>query len=578
MHYSRVPRDYWEDRLTKFKAAGLNAVQTYVPWNFHETEPEKYDFTGDKDIEYFLVTAEKVGLYVILRAGPYICAEWEMGGLPSWLLAGENNNISLRSSDPIYLKFVDRWMSVLLSKVSKWLYVNGGNIISVQVENEYGSYPLCDSDYYNNLHSIFRKYLGEDVVLFTTDGANMVDLKCGADPQLFYATVDFGGVNASFNFKTQRSFEPRGPLVNSEYYTGWLDSWGSKHERVSPSEVAKGLDNILSQNASVNMYMFEGGTNFGFWSGTTQPFLPVPTSYDYDAPLTEAGDPYVEKFLMVSSVIEKYCNCKTYLPALSTKASYGKIKASHYSYLFNNTNLFVNGVDAVAPVSMENMGQMSGFILYYINAVVKETGRNLLTIEKLHDRATVFVDGKVVATLQRSSASDVVSANITLKQSGELPLLAFFVENMGRVNYGKGINDRKGILGSVRLNEDELVGIWTTFSIPLDNIDKISFEPLPADNLPLNTIFYKFIFSINGTAMDTFLDMSGWGKGVVFVNGFNLGRYWPAKGPQVTLYVPATVLKSDYENEVIVFEIDSVPCKSQGDICTIVFTDTPNIG
>ncbi|CAI9584524.1 unnamed protein product [Staurois parvus] len=260
IHYFRVPPVYWKDRLLKMYMTGLNAVQVYVPWNFHEPQPGMFNFEGERDLERFLNLTVELGLLVILRPGPYICAEWDMGGLPAWLLY--KKDIALRTSDPDYLKAVDSWLSVLLPKIQPRLYSNGGNIISVQVENEYGSFHACDYSYLRHLLTIFRLYLGDDVVLFTTDGNSNIELRCGTLQGLL-ATVDFGpGDNATNAFELLRRVQPQGPLVNSEYYTGWLDYWGEKHASSSAEQVSRGLQNILEAGASVNMYMFEGGTNF----------------------------------------------------------------------------------------------------------------------------------------------------------------------------------------------------------------------------------------------------------------------------------------------------------------------------
>ncbi|XP_075772229.1 LOW QUALITY PROTEIN: beta-galactosidase-like [Pelodiscus sinensis] len=251
IHYARVPRPAWRDRLRKMYMSGLNAVQVYVPWNYHEPLPGVYDFSGDRDLGSFLELTAELGLLVILRPGPYICAEWEMGGLPAWLLW--KPDIVLRSSDPDYLRAVDSWLGVLLPRVRPHLYQNGGNIISVQVENEYGSYAACDYDYLRHLLATFRARLGPDVLLFTTDGNSPAELRCGT-LQGLYATVDFGpGPNMTAAFAPQRLYEPQGPLVNSEYYTGWLDYWGEAHAGTDPARVARGLQDMLQLGASVNM-------------------------------------------------------------------------------------------------------------------------------------------------------------------------------------------------------------------------------------------------------------------------------------------------------------------------------------
>ncbi|KAJ7376852.1 Beta-galactosidase-1-like protein [Desmophyllum pertusum] len=306
-HYFRVPRFCWKDRLTKMKAGGLNTVQIYIAWNIHEPVQGEYNFDGDADIVSFIELANSLGLLVVVRAGPFICAEWDFGGFPAWLL--NDTSIVLRSSkDRRYLDAVDSWMAVALPKLQPLLYINGGPIISVQVENEYGSSLVCDHDYMTNLEQLFRKHLGEDVILFTVDSDWQFLFACGTIPSL-YATVDFGPeTDPESAFAVMRKFTPKGPLVNSEFYTGWIDHWGEKHQTKDAAMVAKSLDKILSMNASVNFYMYEGGTNFGFMNGANYNLIlykPIPTSYDYDAPLTEAGDTGT-KFHVLRETISKH--------------------------------------------------------------------------------------------------------------------------------------------------------------------------------------------------------------------------------------------------------------------------------
>ena len=583
MHYSRVQPYYWKDRLEKLYAAGLNAVQTYVPWNFHETQPGKFDFDGDKDLVKFVQVAQEVGLVVILRAGPYICAEWDMGGLPSWLL--REKSIVLRTSDPTYLAYVDRWMSVLLPKLNPLLYENGGPIITVQVENEYGSYYACDRKYLEHLEEIFRKHLGPSAILFTTDGARDSLLKCGTLPSL-YSTVDFGVTsNPEEYFKAQRDYEPRGPLVNSEFYTGWLDYWGRPHQRRNSTQIAETLDAMLKLNASVNMYMFEGGTNFGFWNGADAPndYLPVPTSYDYDAPLTEAGDPW-EKYMLIRNTISKFKPVPSHIPGPTRKAAYGKVQMTEYASIFECPKLIVKHVIADNPVSMEDLNQDFGFVIYRsmpipLAELAYKPGLNL-TIYGLHDRAAVFVNGVLQGILTRTDAkSSIESVNVT---SVAIEMVVdIVVENMGRICYGSLINDSKGILSNITLSGKWLKK-WNSLSVAMNDTSKIPFHSLNESEPPiyrLSASFFRGTFSIADQPCDTFLNVTGWTKGQVFVNGFNLGRYWPTKGPQKTLYVPANLLKAlPNVNELILFEIDKAPCMSPFTDCYASFVNTPNIG
>ena len=577
MHYSRVPSYYWKDRLQKMYAAGLNTVQTYVPWNFHELQPGLYNFTGDNDLVKFIQTAQDVGLLVILRPGPYICGEWDMGGLPSRLLRHES--IALRTSDPVYLSEVDTWMSVLLPKVKPLLYENGGPIITVQVENEYGSYYACDKLYLEHLEKLFRQYLGPNVVLFTTDGAADSDLKCGTLSTL-YATVDFGITSDPEQyFKSQRDYEPHGPLVNSEFYTGWLDHWGHPHSRQNATLVAETLDAILRLNASVNMYMFEGGTNFAFWNGAdaSNDYLPVPTSYDYDAPLTEAGDPW-EKFTLIRNVISKYQPVPSHVPGPTPKGNYGRVEMTEYAWLFDCPQLVVNDVTADNPVSMEYLNQSFGFVIYSSQIASTTSMTHDLTINGLHDRAVVYVGNQLQGTAMRVNAKDSnVSLNITLP-TGNVTV-QIVVENMGRINYGSLINDSKGILDGVTLDGKPLKD-WKSEAVPLNNTDKIAFQSLNDSVEPrLSVAFYRGVFSLQDTPNDTFLNISGWTKGQAFVNGFNLGRYWPTIGPQKTLYIPANVLLGPPKvNELVLFEIDKAPCEKPFQNCYAGLVNTPDIG
>uniref|UniRef100_A0A8C0H1M1 Galactosidase beta 1 n=1 Tax=Chelonoidis abingdonii TaxID=106734 RepID=A0A8C0H1M1_CHEAB len=504
IHYSRVPRYYWKDRLLKMKMAGLDAIQTYVPWNYHEFKPGVYDFSGDRDIEYFLQLANEIGLLVILRAGPYICAEWDMGGLPAWLL--ERESIILRSSDLDYLAAVERWMGVLLPKMKPYLYQNGGPVIMVQVENEYGSYFACDYDYLRYLQKLFHHHLGDEVVLFTTDGASKHYLRCGA-LQGLYATVDFApGSNVSAAFLTQRGSEPRGPLVNSEFYTGWLDHWGHPHSVVPTNTIAKTLDEILSRGANVNMYMFIGGTNFAYWNGKEQ---------------------FEKKWLGFQLQYFGFVLYRTTFPK----------NCSEPTPLFSP----LNGV---------------------------------------HDRAYVSVDGVPQGILERGKSNMI---NITGKAGANLDML---VENMGRVNYGRYNNDFKGLVSNLSLGQVTLID-WEIYPLDIDSVvghglNSKGGESKTSGGNPSRyaaPAFYTGRFSIPSgipdLPQDTYIKFPGWTKGQIWINGFNLGRYWPVRGPQVTLFVPSNILVSSSPNNITVLELEQSPCGIQK--CAIEFVDKPDI-
>ncbi|TDH16292.1 hypothetical protein EPR50_G00018010 [Perca flavescens] len=578
IHYSRIPRVYWKDRLLKMYMAGLNAIQTYIPWNYHEESPGRYNFGGDRDVEYFLKLAQDIGLVVILRPGPYICGEWDMGGLPAWLL--NKKDIVLRSSDSDYIAAVDKWMGKLLPMMKPYLYQNGGPIITVQVENEYGSYFACDYNYMRHLSKLFRSHLGEEVVLFTTDGAGLSYLKCGSIQGL-YATVDFGpGGNVTAAFAAQRHIEPHGPLVNSEFYTGWLDHWGERHSVVSSAIVAKSLNEMLAVGANVNLYMFIGGTNFGYWNGANTPYSPQPTSYDYDAPLTEAGD-LTEKYFAIREVIQMYHKIpEGPIPPTTPKYAYGTVGMKKLQTISDalETLSFSGPVKSMYPQTFIELNQAFGYVLYRTTLPVNCSTPTPLSspLNGVRDRAYVSVDGVAMGILERNKA---ITVNVTGTAGSQVEIL---VENMGRINYGKDINDFKGLVSSLTLGKDMLTG-WTMYSLSIDEAvsqgllgeTKPTDPPQPAAlSLPA---FYEGSFIIPGgipaLPQDTYIQLPKWRKGQVWINGFNLGRYWPTRGPQVTLFVPANILSTAAPNNVTVLELEGAPCSSGP--CSVEFTATP---
>ncbi|XP_030301071.1 beta-galactosidase isoform X1 [Calypte anna] len=582
IHYSRVPRYYWRDRLLKMRMAGLDAIQTYVPWNYHEPTRGVYDFSGDKDLEYFLQLANDTGLLVILRAGPYICAEWDMGGLPAWLL--EKKSIVLRSSDPDYLAAVEKWMGVLLPKMRHHLYQNGGPIIMVQVENEYGSYFACDYDYLRFLLKLFRQHLGDEVVLFTTDGASWFHLKCGA-LQGLYATVDFApGGNVTAAFLAQRSSEPMGPLVNSEFYTGWLDHWGHRHSVVPAQTIAKTLNEILARGANVNLYMFIGGTNFAYWNGANMPYMPQPTSYDYDAPLSEAGD-LTEKYFTLRDIIGMYKRLPDgFIPPTTPKFAYGNVRLQKVGTVVEILDKLspAGPVMSTYPLTFVQLKQYFGFVLYRTLLPKNCTKPTQLSsaLDGVHDRAYVSVDGVPQGVLERGKSLQI---NITGKAGANLDIL---VENMGRVNFGRYNNDFKGLVSNLTLGEDLLVH-WEMYPLDIDGAvnhgvighleqpRRPFFSPLSYETPTFYTGRLSVPEGIPDLPQDTYVTFPGWTKGQIWINGFNLGRYWPARGPQLTLFVPRNILVSSEPNNITVLELESSPCSTQA--CHIEFVDKPSI-
>nr|KJB56911.1 hypothetical protein B456_009G141300 [Gossypium raimondii] len=590
LHYFRVLPEYWEDRLLRAKALGLNTIQTYIPWNLHEPEAGKLVFEGIADLVSFLKLCQKLGLLVMLRAGPYICAEWDLGGFPAWLLS-IHPDVRLRSSDPAYLQKVEGWWGVLLPKVAPLLYGNGGPIIMVQIENEFGSYGN-DKAYLSHLVKLARGHLGEDIILYTTDGGSRETLEKGTiQGDGVFAAVDFTtGDNPWPIFKLQKQFNSPGksPPLSSEFYTGWLTHWSEKMARTDADFTAAALEKIMLQNGSVVLYMAHGGTNFGFYNGANtgadeSDYKPDLTSYDYDAPITESGDVDNAKFKAIRRVVGKFSSVSLpSLPPNNKKTGYGSIQLKRTAFLFDLLDEIdpLHIVEAESPTAMEYLNQMFGFVLY-VSEYAAKTGGSKLVIPKVHDRAQVFIScspevngGQVsyVGTIERWSNQAINLPNVKCVSSTSLFIL---VENMGRVNYGPYIFDRKGILSSVYV-DGSVLKRWKMISIPFHNLNEVpKFNPViqvtskfhkvsAGKKLEHNSVgvegpsFYTGHFSIDTKTevTDTYISLRGWGKGIAFVNEFNIGRYWPTSGPQCNLYIPAPVLRQG-ENVLVIFELES---------------------
>ena len=557
-HYFRTPRQYWRDRLRKIRAAGLNAVSTYVEWSLHQPTEDKWEWTGDADLLKFLDIAQEEDLLVLLRPGPYICAERDFGGLPYWLIPRVSSG-KLRVNDPQYMHYAEIYLNEVLERVKPYLRGNGGPIIMVQVENEYGSFA-CDTQYMSRLRDIMKEKIGTKALLYTTNGPNDVMLSCGSVLNV-YTTIDFGtSTNVKKAFETMRVYQSQGPLVNSEFYPGWLTHWQEPFQRVKSGAVKKTLNEMLSMGASVNIYMFYGGTNFGYTSGANgdpDAYSPQITSYDYDAPLTEAGDP-TPKYFEIRNVVSQYLLLpNTSVPTVSPKGDYGPIFLTPVLKLFEPIGRQLLGtvpVESLVPLTFETLGLSHWLVLYETDLVTNPSDP-----EDLHamvrDRALVYVDDHLVGTLSRTNkVYDILSLEEPYGQK-----LKILVENQGRLNYGSGLYDYKGIsnvtLNGVPLGPWRMTGYRLDDISPLNDLKEITIKSGTLINGP---VILRGNFSVSGQPMDTFLNTVGWGKGVAFVNGHNLGRYWPLPGPQITLYVPAPFLKTG-ENELIVVELEYVP-------------------
>lgn len=521
---------------------GCNTVETYIPWNLHEPEKGVFCFDGMADVERFIRLAQELGLYVILRPSPYICAEWELGGLPAWLLAEED--MRFRVSCPAFQSHVEAYYRVLMPKLTPLQADRGGPVILMQLENEYGSYGN-DRTYLRWLRDLMRAE-GVTVPLATSDGPVPESLEGGTVEDVL-PTVNFGS-QAERHFQVLSQCRPGGPLMCMEFWIGWFDYWGSgRHATGSLEEAAENLDKILSMG-HVNLYMFQGGTNFGFMNGANYAdcLTPDVTSYDYDAVLTEDGL-LTEKYRRFREIIGKYREIPevTLSPAVPRMAC-GRVAVSEKVSLFSVLEDLSAPVPGVSPRSMERLGQNYGYILYRTSLGTEERLQRL-RLWKANDRAQVFVDGVPAATLYDRELLEERELDISFSKGASMDIL---VENMGRVNYGPRLEDqRKGIDGGVTVN-GHWHSHWLHYPLPLDNLDRLDFTKEYREGLPG---FYRFVFQVEEPG-DTFLDFSGWGKGCAFLNGFHLGRFWEL-GPQRRLYIPAPLLKAG-GNELILFETE----------------------
>lgn len=544
-HYFRTVPEYWQDRLEKLVNMGCNTVETYIPWNFHEPKKGNFRFDGMHDVAHFIELAEKLGLYVIIRPSPYICSEWEFGGLPAWLL--KDRNMRLRCSYEPYLNAVKEYYNVLIPKLVPHQYdrVEHGGIILMQLENEYGYYGN-DTAYLEFLRDTLRE-LGITVPFVTSDGpwseavfkSGMVE---GALP-----TGNFGSA-AEWQFGEMRKFIGENkPLMCMEFWNGWFDAWGEEHHTTAPEKAAAELDEILKRG-SVNFYMFEGGTNFGFMSGRNCGNKTADvTSYDYDAPLNEAGE-ITPKYELFRQTISKYAEVrKIPLTTGIKRREYGEVKCTGKADLFSVLPEISAPVKSAYPLTMEDIGQNYGYILYRTKIRGGETVREI-RLEDANDRVQCYLNKKFICTAFAENISEKSEVSCA-ESGGTLDLLC---ENIGRENFCTGLeNQRKGIYGGVKVNDHRQFG-FEIFPLPLDEkqISAIDFSRGHSGNSPA---FYRFTLNVDEPC-DTFLDTEGFGKGCAFVNGFNLGRFWEI-GPQRRLYIPAPLLKIG-ENTIIIFETE----------------------
>eukprot|EP00937_MAST-01D_sp_MAST-1D-sp2_P000841 g841.t1 len=605
LHYARIPRAYWRDRMQRLQAMGMNAVATYVPWNFHETTRGSFDFTGQRDLGAFLDTAKDLGLLVLLRAGPYMCGEWEFGGLPAWLLAIEPR-VTIRTYEAGYIAAVDAWWKgQLLPRVKPHLYSQGGAVVMVQMENEFGSYgdvsknPL-DKQYMEHLVALANGVFGAGAVqLYTTDGGNAGYMTRGSlKGDAVYTVGDHGPGDDTGNCAAMATFNPAGanPCMDAEYYPGWLTHWGEAMANHTNAPGATYMDKMLVSNGSFSMYMAHGGTNWAFWAGANgggQNYQPHITSYDYDAPVSEGGEHAWasdgDKYAAFRAVLARYSSAPLPVePPLPPRGAYAPVSLTEAAPLLGAASLAALTTNHSAPGrvmrSMEQIGQNYGLMLYEATTPAAAAGvpLDIAVSPYPRDRAHVFVDGAraTAAPLFRTDGAkaaplDGGAASVHTAGGQALQLL---VENLGRLNFGGGMTDHKGVDGSAgeavlwagaNMSAGAAPVAWTARALPLEyeQIAKLPFSAGAgagtegggqgggaAPNAYLPT-FYRGTLHVAGAPHDTWVLDAGWGKGVVWVNGHNVGRYWRAMGPQHALYVPAPWMRMG-DNDVVVLEID----------------------
>jgi beta-galactosidase len=549
MHFARVPKAYWKQRLEMIKAMGLNTVATYVFWNYQETAPGVWDFkTDSRNIAEFVKTAQEVGLFVILRPGPYACAEWEFGGYPWWLQ--KEKDLVIRANNKPFLDSCRTYINHLASQVKDLQITHGGPIIMVQAENEFGSYVAQRKDIPLEEHKAYSAAIkqqlidaGFDVPLFTSDGSWLFKggTIAGALP-----TANGEGNIDNLKKVVNEYHNGEGPYMVAEFYPGWLDHWAEPFQKVSAESVVKQTEKYLKAGVSFNFYMVHGGTNFAFTSGANydkeHDIQPDITSYDYDAPISEAGwatPKYLTlRKLFQANVAYKIPPIPTAIPVIEIPS----IKLNKAVDLFTFKEK-ITPVESDTPQTFEDLNQGYGYVLYSKHFTQPVNGK--LEIKGLRDYALVYVNGKRVGELNRYYKN--YSCDIDIPFNATLDIL---VENMGRINYGAEIiHNLKGIISPVMIDGNEITGNWTMYKLPMEH------QPDLQHNGDAYTkghpVIYNGTFTLSKTG-DTFLDMSKWGKGIVFVNGHNLGRYWNA-GPQQTLYLPGCWLKKG-KNTIAVFE------------------------
>jgi beta-galactosidase len=577
MHYSRIPHEYWRHRLRMMKAMGLNTVATYVFWNFHESEPGVWDFSGDRNLAEYIRIAGEEGMMVILRPGPYVCAEWEFGGYPWWLQNIEG--MEVRRDNEAFLARTKQYIERLYKEVGDLQCTHGGPIVMVQCENEFGSYVAQRKDISLEEHRAYNAKIkqqlidaGFDVPMFTSDGSWLFE--GGSTPGALPTANGEGDID---NLKkvVNEYHNGVGPYMVAEFYPGWLEHWAEPFPQVDAGRIARQTEAYINGDVSFNFYMVHGGTNFAFTSGANydkkRDIQPDLTSYDYDAPISEAGW-RTAKYDSIRTVMQRHSATKLpEVPAANAVIEIPSIALNRVASVLSYAES-QNATVSASPLAFEDLNQGYGYVLYsrHFNQPISGT----LEIPGLRDYAVVYVDGEQVGVLNRNTKTYSMEIEVPFNST-----LQILVENMGRINYGDEIvNNRKGIISPVTIDEKEITGNWKMYGLPMTDMPDLSakasyiFTNSTSKGATLKNcpVMYSGTFTLDATG-DTFLDMSKWGKGIVFVNGHNLGRYWQV-GPQQTLYLPGVWLNKG-ENTIVIFEqLNEEPQKEISSVAEPVLT------
>jgi beta-galactosidase len=556
MHPARIPHEYWRHRIQMAKAMGCNTIAAYVFWNYHEPVKGQFDFSsGNHNIAEFIKIAQEEGMWVLLRPGPYVCAEWEFGGLPPYLL--QTPDIRVRCMDPRYMAAVKTYVDRLSAEVKPLLVTNGGPVVMVQIENEYGSYGN-DKEYLNTLKDMWVKN-GINVPFYTADGATAYMLEAGGVDGAAIG-LDSGGSEA--DFAAAKKQNPNVPAFSSESYPGWLTHWGEQWQRPGIDGISKEVKFLMDTKRSFNLYVIHGGTNFGYTAGANSGgkggYEPDVTSYDYDAPINEQGSA-TPKYQALRQLLASYLPKGKKLPAIPAPVptiTFPDLNLTAFTSVWDH---LPQAVPSPQPKPFEAFGQDYGFMLYKTKLIGHKSGK--LSVKDVHDYATIFLNGKYIGKIDRRLGEKTIDIPVSDVKD---PVLEILVEGMGRINFAEAIIDRKGITDRVVLNGMTLMN-WEVYGLPMTEkfVEDLTAS---ATNATKPGQFFKATFNLDKTG-DTYIDMSAYKKGIVWVNGHNLGRYWEI-GPQKRLYCPAPWLKKG-ANEIVVFDLHQEAAAAVSGVATL---------